>query len=302
VRSPSWFAPLAFAACCLIWGSTWLAIKVGYEGTSALTAAGLRFFLAAIILTVAGAALRSKFPLKGPPLHLAVTVGVLLFTFDYGLIYWGEQFLESGLTAVLFATLPIQTALLANAFIPAERLTRRRAAGVALGFVGVLVIFNQSLTFDSSRLAPMVAIVLAATFASISSVTTKIHGHSADVVGLNAVAMMIGALLLFLGAAVLGEPLVIPTSSTALFAIAYLAILGSVVTFLLYFWLLKTWQATTLSFIAVIIPVIALVLGFWYRGEVVGPAVLTGGAMIICGIYLVSTAGAKVGSPVGAGK
>lgn len=265
-------------------------------------AAGLRFLLAAVILIVAGIALRSKFPLKGPSLHLAVAVGILLFTFDYGLIYWGEQVLESGLTAVLFATLPIQTALLANAFIPAERLTGRRAAGVALGFVGVLVIFNQSLTFDPSRLAPMLAIVLAATFASISSVTTKIRGHSVDVVGLNAVAMMIGAVLLFVGAAALGEPLIIPTAPTALFAIAYLAVLGSVVTFLLYFWLLKTWQATTLSFIAVIIPVIALVLGFWYRGEVVGPAVLVGGAMIIAGIYLVSTIGARAGSRLSAGK
>src|SRR5712691_43868 len=231
----------AFAMLCVVWGSTWLAIRIGLQGAPPFLAASLRFFLAAITLAGVAALLRSKWPANRTEWGLVVFVGIVLFAADYGLIYWGENNgVESGLSAVLFATLPLQTALVANALLDQERLTLQKLLGIALGFVGVLVIFrSQIVSAGLDKAFPMLAIVLSSSCAALSTVAVKRWGHGTDPVTFNGLAMGVGALCLAVISLVLGEGWRVPSWPEGIGAILYLAIAGSVVTFVTYLWLLK---------------------------------------------------------------
>ncbi|HYR83315.1 MAG TPA: EamA family transporter [Terriglobia bacterium] len=286
-RSP--LQPLAFALLCGIWGSTWLAIKVGYGGIGAFNVAALRFFVAGALFVPIAFVLRAPWPRGSTEWGVVAVVGVFLFALDYGLIYWGEQWLETGLAAVLFAVNPIVTAIAAHLYVPGERLTLRKLGGTLLAFLGVAGLFADKLQIDSSKLAPMVAILVAAAFATIATVVTKRHGGALHPAALNAPAMLIGAALLAVASFAAGDGLRTPRDPAAWWAIGYLAIAGSIVTFLLYFRLLKTWSATTLSFIAVFTPLVALVLGYIALGERPTVFVALGTALILLGVWFAVT-------------
>ena len=155
----------SFAMLCLIWGSTWLAIRIGLEGAPPFLSASLRFAVAAIVLVILAGVFRSKWPQNRTEWALVGFVGIVLFTADYGLIYWGENNgVLSGLSAILFATFPLQTALVANAFLKAERFTVQKLLGIGVGFGGVVLIFRSQLgTAGLGQVFPMLSIVLAAT-------------------------------------------------------------------------------------------------------------------------------------------
>src|SRR2546427_4011490 len=172
----------AFAMLCVIWGSTWLAIRIGLQGAPPFLAASLRFIVASITLVILAIAFRSKWPSNRTEWTLVVIVGLVLFTADYGLIYWGENNgVESGLSAILFATLPLQTALVANALLEQERLTLQKLLGIALGFGGVLVIFRSQIgSAGLEKAFPMLAIVLSSSCAALSTVAVKRWGHGTD--------------------------------------------------------------------------------------------------------------------------
>jgi drug/metabolite transporter (DMT)-like permease len=192
---------------CVIWGSTWLAIRIGLQGAPPFLAASLRFLLASITLAALAIAFRSKWPANRTEWWLVVFVGLVLFTADYGLIYWGENNgVESGLSAILFATLPLQTALVANAILPGERLTIQKLAGIGLGFGGILLIFRGQIgTAGLDKAFPMVAIVLSATCAAFATVAIKRWGHATDPITFNAAAMAVGTASLAVVSLAAGE-------------------------------------------------------------------------------------------------
>jgi drug/metabolite transporter (DMT)-like permease len=275
-----------FALLCLIWGSTWLVIKIGYGGLGPFNIAALRFVLAGALMAALVPVLRASWPRGREQWSVVLVVGSFLFAVDYGLIYWAEQWLESGLTAVLFAVMPILTAIAAHVYLPAERLTPRRMGGALVAFLGVVALFGDSLRFDPELLWPMAAIVASAGFAAVASVFAKRHGGALHPAALNAPAMMMGALLLGAISLATGDGLALPRDRAGWWAVAYLAVLGSVVTFLIYFRLLKTWKATTMSYIAIITPVIALVLGWLVRDERLTVWSLAGGLLVLAGVAL----------------
>jgi drug/metabolite transporter (DMT)-like permease len=277
---------LLFAALCLIWGSTWLVIKIGYGGLGPFNVAALRFILAAGLMAALVPVLRAPWPRGRAQWAVVLVVGTFLFAADYGLIYWAEQWLDSGLTAVLFAVMPILTAIAAHIYLPAERLTPRRLGGAMVAFAGVVTLFGDSLRFDAALLWPMAAIVASAVCAATASVFAKRHGADLHPASLNAPAMMVGALLLGAASLVAGDGFALPRDPGGWWAVGYLAVLGSVVTFLIFFHLLKSWEATTMSYIAVITPVIALALGWLVRGERLTTWILLGGALVLAGVMI----------------
>ncbi len=281
----------AFAMLCIIWGSTWLAIRIGLQGAPPFLAASLRFFLSAITLTGVAALFRSKWPANRTEWSLVAFVGIVLFAADYGLIYWGENNgVESGLSAVLFATFPFQTALVANAFLREERLTLQKIGGIGLGFGGILLIFRAQIGAAGVEKAfPMLAIVLGATCAAFSIVAVKRWGHDVDPVTFNAAAMGVGAVALAAVSLVAAERWSVPTWPEGIGAIIYLALAGSVVTFVAWQWLLKQTEATFLSFVALIIPIVALLLGATLAHESFEPIDLAGAAIVLLGIYVSSS-------------
>jgi drug/metabolite transporter (DMT)-like permease len=305
-RNPAW-KPALFVLLCLIWGSTWLVIKVGYGGLGPFNIAALRFVLAGAIMTALVPVLRVRWPRGREQWSVVLVVGVFLFALDYGLIYWAEQWLESGITAVLFAVMPILTAIAAHVYLPEEPMTPRRLGGALVAFLGVVALFGDSLRLDPDLLWPMAAIVASAGFAAAASVYAKRHAAALHPAALNAPAMLVGALLLAAMSLATGDGLALPREPTGWWAVAYLAVLGSVVTFLIYFHLLKTWKATTMSYIAIITPVIALALGWMLRGERVTLWSLAGGVLVLAGVALAVSAGrpapvvARPGAGPGAG-
>jgi len=273
----------------VIWGSTWLVIKVGYGGLGPFNVAALRFFLAGAVLAVILPLVNARWPRGRTEWSLVIWVGVVMFGADYGLIYWGEQFLDSGLTAILFATLPLITVAFAHAYIPGDRITARKLTGTLLAFLGVVALFGESLRLDWSKLGPMAAIIGGAVCAAAAGVASKRHGGSMHSATLNAPAMLVGGVTLAVTALATGETLQLPSDWMTWGAIAYLAIAGSVVTFLVYFSLLKTWSVTSLSFISVFTPAIALALGFVFLGEQPTVWSAVGASLILSGVALALT-------------
>jgi drug/metabolite transporter (DMT)-like permease len=268
-----------------------MVIKVGYGGLGPFNVAALRFFVAGVLCVPVVPLARARWPRGSGEWRLVTFVGVVLFGFDYGLIYWSEQFIDSGLTAVLFATLPLITIFAAHLYVPGEPITRRKLAGTLLAFLGVVALFGDRLRLDPENAMPMAAVIAATAFAAAAAVATKRHGAALHPAALNAPAMLVGAATLLAASLASGEAFMVPRDGRTMAAIAYLAVVGSVISFLAYFSLLKTWSTTSLSFISVFTPAIALLLGFAFLDERPTPLTAVGGALILAGVTLALTKG-----------
>src|SRR2546428_5002543 len=294
----------AFAMLCLIWGSTWLAIRIGLEGAPPFLSASLRFAVASIVLVLLGIVFRSNWPQNRTEWALVGFVGIVLFTADYGLIYWGENNgVLSGLSAILFATFPLQTALVANVFLKAERLTLQKFLGIAVGFGGVVLIFRGQLgTAGLAQVFPMLSIVLGATCAAFATVAVKRWGHDTEPISFNAASMAVGAAALGGLSLSAREPRAVPSWPHCLGAILYLAIAGSVVTFVAWQWLPKGMPATFLSYIAFVIPIVAVLLGASLGNETFDIIDLAGAGIVLLGIYVSTSRPAAALAPTGLGQ
>jgi drug/metabolite transporter (DMT)-like permease len=278
---------LAFGVSCAIWGSTFLFIRIGNDTTPPVWGAGLRLVLAATLLTGIAFARRVPWP-RGAQLQAALAFGIIDFGVSLPLLYWGEQRVRSGIAAVLFATIPLSTLLFARAFgLEPARPRIVLASLAALG--GVALMFSSSL---EGRLEPgrLVAVALAALTASLAGVLLK-RSPGGHPIATNAWAQGVGGLMCVVVSRVLGEPQAWP-GGQAWIAIGYLTVLGSVVAFVTFAWLLQHWPVTRTSFIAVVVPVVALVLGAIVRHERPGGAALAGSAVIL-GAVLVGVAGER---------
>ena len=282
-----------YVLLCVIWGSTWLVIKVGYGGLGAFNVAALRFFIAGLVFAALIPLFGARWPRGASEWSLVAFVGLILFGADYGLIYWAEQFLDSGLTAVLFATLPLLTIGMAHVYLPGDRITPRKLAGTVLAFLGVVALFGDNIRIDPAKAGPMLAVVASAACAAAGGVATKRHGAALHATALNAPAMFIGAAALLAASLANGEELRWPGDASTWSAVAYLALVGSVVSFLVYFTLLKTWSVTSLSFISVFTPAIALLLGFVFLDERPTLLVALGAVLILIGVVTALTKSAE---------
>ena len=279
-----------YALLCIIWGSTWLVIKVGYGGLGPFNVAALRFFIAAAVLCALVPVLGVRWPRGTAEWSLVVWVGLVLFAADYGLIYWAEQFLDSGLTAILFATLPLITVGFAHVYVPGDRLTVRKLAGTSMAFAGVVLLFAERVQVDPGHLGPMLAIVASAVCAAAAGVASKRHGGALHAAALNAPAMLVGAVALAGASLAAGDGFAMPRDGGTWGAVLYLAMAGSVVTFLIYFSLLKTWSVTSLSFISVFTPAVAVLLGVIVLGERLSTLTIAGAALILGGVAIALSA------------
>jgi drug/metabolite transporter (DMT)-like permease len=271
---------------CLIWGSTWLVIKVGYGGLGPFNVAAIRFFLAGIVMAIIVAMTGARWPRRRTEWTLVVAVALLMFAGDYGAIYWSEQYIDSGLTAILFATLPLITIAAAHVYLPGERITAPKLAGTLLAFVGVMALFADRVRLDATELWPMLAVIGAALCAAMASVAGKRHGADMHPATLNAPSMLIGAVVLAGISLATGDGFALPPDASTWGAVLYLALAGSVLAFLVYFSMLKTWSVMSLSFISVFTPAIALILGFIFLDERPTGWTVAGAVLIVAGVAL----------------
>jgi len=272
-----------YALLVLIWSSTWVAIKIGLEDAPALLGAGVRFALAGVLL-LGFAALRRR-PLKTDAL-LAGILGLLTYAFCYGLVYWGEQYIPSGLTAVLFGVMPLYTAVLAAALLHDEPLRPRVLAGVALALGGLALAFVESLELghDERAAAGAIAVVLSPLGAALGNVAIKRRAGGLDAIVLNGWAMLAGGALLLAGSAVSENWGDAVWSARALGSILYLAVAGSAVAFVVLTILLREMSAQASSFIALMIPFGALAFGALLYDEAITGRAVAGAALVVAGL------------------
>ena len=282
-------ARIVWLILCGIWGSTWLFIKLGLADLPPLTFAGIRFVLASLILSMLILARGVRWPRARTDWILIAIVGLLQFSLNYGLVFWGEQYISSGLAAVLQSTFPAFGLVIAHLYLPYERLTTAKVIGVLLGVVGVVVIFSDQLTFAGHMaLLGSIALVLSALFGSYSNVLVKAYGTQIDPQVLAAGQMVCGfPPLLLLGIATEGNPLRFHWTGMALVSLAYLVIVGSVIAFALYYWLVRHMDVTKTMLIALVTPVVAVVIGMIVLHEKLNWRLFAGAACIVSGIGLI---------------
>lgn len=274
---------------CGIWGSTWAFIKVGLEDLPPLTFASVRFIIAVSLLLVISRLRRTRWPRTRAEWKLLALTGVLGFTVNYGLIFWGEKHISSGLAALLQATIPLFGLLIAHKYLPGEPLTLRRLAGVAVGLFGVGVIFSDQLAVgDAWALWGSAAIVTGALAAAYSNVLVKARAQGFDLTVLVGGQMICGLVPLATAALLTeGSPLTARWTARAVLSILYLALVGTVAAFLLYYWLVRHMDVTTTQLIALVTPVVAVLVGVLFLGEHLTWRIATGGLAIFSGIGLI---------------
>jgi drug/metabolite transporter (DMT)-like permease len=271
-----------YAACVLVWSSTWVVIALGLEDIPPFLGAGIRFGLAGLGVLSAAVALGRS--LRTDAL-LAGLIGVLPFATSYGLIYWAEQYVTSGLAAVLFGVLPLYVAVLAALFLPSEPLRARLLVGVAIALGGLVLAFGQSIHLGGEHAAlAATAVVLSPLASAIGNIATKKRLEGLDPLVMNGWAMLVGGAVLLLVSASAenwGETV---WSFTSLGSIAYLAAFGTGFTFVTLTVLLRELPAVTVSFISMIIPFGALALGALFRDEQVTALAVFGALLVVGGI------------------
>lgn len=272
-----------YALLVAIWSSTWVAIKIGLEDTPPLLGAGVRFALAGVGLLVLA---RVRGRSLSTDRVLASVLAVLPFAATYGLIYWGEQYVPSGLAAVLFGVLPIYVALIASVALRDEPLRARLLFGVALALCGLVLAFSESVALGDSRFAVVAALacVVAPLGGAIGNVTTKRRGAGVDALVLNGWAGVGGGVLLLVASAFSENWSGASWTVGAVGAIAYLAVFGTALAFVTLTRLLAELPAVTMSFIALLLPFGALAFGALVYGEPLTVAELGGAALVAAGI------------------
>lgn len=282
-------ATLLVALLCLVWGSTWLVIQFGLEDMAPFTAAALRFLVAACCMIVVARLLGGREGGGAPAPGLVVIMGVCNFAVSYGAVYWAEQYLPSALASILFAVFPIFVALLSHFVLTAEKLNRRHAMGFSAGFVGVvLLVFTDVQALGPEARPAALVFLLSPVSSAIGTVLVKKWGAQTSSLRLNRDGMFVGAALLGLVALVTERDRALELTTRGLFSLAYLALVGTVLTFGLYFWLLRFAPAYKLAVIPYVTPAVALLLGWWWADEAVHGSTLLGLVLILCGVLLVT--------------
>jgi drug/metabolite transporter (DMT)-like permease len=288
---------LVWLLLCLIWGSTWMFIKLGLQDLPPFTFAGVRFVIAALILTGVVAWRRRPLPRKLGQWGLIAVTGLLSFTINYGTVFWGEQRTSSGLAAILQTMIPVFGFLLAHYYLPEERITVTKLFGVLLGIAGVVLIFSNQTTHEGpAALWGSVAIVVGAFGAAYANVLVKARGGGIDLATLVLGQMVCGLIpLLIVGVTTEGNPFKLQWTPMALISLSYLALVGTVIAFLLYYWLVRRIKVTNTMLIPLVTPFIAVILGMLVLHESLTWRIVGGGAGIMAGIGLIVTRRMKHG-------
>ncbi len=274
---------------CLIWGTTWFFIKIGLEDLPPISFAATRFVLALIILALIIFVQKIPLPKTARDWKFLLLTGVLQFSVNYSLVFWSEQYISSGLAAVLQAMITVFGLALAWVHLPAERITWLKIFAILLGIAGVATIFVEQLEVNSMMaFAGCVAIVIGAYAAAHASILVKAFGGNLHPASLLFGQMICGILPLILyGLIREGNPVNFHWTWRAVVSVIYLTIFGTIAAFWLYYWLLSKIESTKAMMISLVTPLIAVIIGAIFLGETLPPQTIFGGCLILASIGLI---------------
>jgi len=288
---------LAFAIIYFVWGSTYLAIRVGVHEVPPLMLAAMRFFAAGLVLYLWMLARGVPSPSRREWLSASLLAS-MIFVLDYGLLFWAELRVPSGIAAVMLATIPVFMALSEIVLLRTQRLTLRLTLALLIGMCGVAVLMSRSLNLGGAPIdtTGAVALIVAALSWSIASVLGRKLPLPASKVMNSGSQMLAGGIMLALGSAAFGEfrgfhPSAV--SREAWLALLYLIVAGSIVGFTAYVWLLHHQSPTKVGTYAYVNPVVAVALGYFLGGEALGPRTILGTAFVLVSVVVIATTPAK---------
>jgi drug/metabolite transporter (DMT)-like permease len=289
----AWKLLLAFAIIYLVWGSTFLAIRVGVREVPPFLLAGLRFLIAGLILFGWMRAKGTVSP-TAREWFSATLLGVLIFVLDYGLLFWAERRVPSGIAAVMMAMIPVFMTLSEILFLKTQRLTPRLCAALLVGIGGVLVLVSRSISFGDSPIDTIgaVALIVAAIGWSVgSALTRKLPLPSSKAMSSGA-QMLAGGVLLTLTSLLLGEFHGFRVQSVSLkawLALLYLIVAGSIIAFTAYVWLIHHESPTKVGTYAYVNPVVAVLLGYFLGGEGLSLRTIIGTMLVLVSVVVIAT-------------
>src|SRR6202140_3406303 len=289
----AWKVLLAFAIIYFVWGSTFLAIRVGVREVPPFLLAGMRF-------VVAGVVLYGWMRARGTPSptvrewSAATFLAVLIFCFGYGLLFWAERRVPSGIAAVMMATFPVFMAIAEIVFLRTQRLTLRLGLALLVGLAGVAVLVGHKMSLGEAPVDTAGACALrvaAVSWSVAASLTRKLPLPAAKAMSSGA-QMLAGGVLLTLTAALLGEFRgfhVQAVSRETWLALAYLIVAGSIVGFTAYVWLIHHESPTRVGTYAYVNPVVAVLVGYFLGGEAIGARTIVGTLLVLVSVVVVTT-------------
>src|SRR5271165_3068476 len=294
---PAWKTLLAFAIIYFVWGSTFLAIRVGVHEVPPFLFAAMRFLVAGLVLYGWMIAQGERSPSRRQWMS-AFLLGLLIFVFDYGLLFWAEQRVPSGIAAVMMATIPTFMALSEIIFLRTQRLTLRLALALLIGIGGVAVLMSHSLNLGGAPIdaTGAAALIFASISWSVASVLSRKLPLPESKVMSSGAQMLAGGVLLALVAAALGEfrnfhPQAV--SRGAWLSLLYLIVAGSIIGFTAYVWLLHHESPTKVGTYAYVNPVVAVLVGYFLGGEALGLRTILGMLFVLISVLVITTTAVK---------
>jgi drug/metabolite transporter (DMT)-like permease len=292
-----WKTLLAFSIIYFVWGSTFLAIRVGVREVPPFLLAGMRFLIAGLVLYLWMLGRGERSPSAGQWKSVFL-IAILMFVLDYGLLFWAEQRVPSGIAAVMLATIPLFMALSEIIFLGTQRVTLRLTVALLIGLGGVAVLMSPTLNVNEVPIDPIgaAALVCAAISWSIASALTRLLPLPASKVMSSGAQMLAGGVLLMITAAALGEfrnfdPATV--SRGAWWSLIYLIVAGSIVAFTAYVWLIHRESPTKVGTYAYVNPVVAVLVGYFLGGETLGPRTILGTVFVLISVIVITTMPAR---------
>jgi drug/metabolite transporter (DMT)-like permease len=287
VKSTTTKIILIYLMLCLIWGSTWLGIKIGLESLPPFIASGFRFIVASIGIFFIMRVRKITLQKDRLAIKLYLLMGVFSFILAFGLVYWGEQYVPSGLASVLFGVYPFFVALFSFFLIPDEKIGSYKMIGMILGFLGIVVIFSDSFGSGLSlNVIGMLAVVLSGIIQAAVAVIIKKDGKMLNSLSMNFIPMLIAGIGLTTIGFLFEDLTKIKIDSKAIISVLYLGLFGSILTFTSFYWLMKKVNVVILSLIAFITPIVALFLGWLIYNEQLTSENIYGAIMVLFGVFI----------------
>ncbi len=276
---------LVYALVCLIWGTTWLAIKASLESLTPFLSAGIRFIVAAAFILLFLKVAKIQIQKDKRSIQMYLVMIFFSYSLPYGLVYWAEQFIPSGLASVLFAIEPFFIVLFSYFYISSEKIGFFKISGIVLGFLGIIIIFSDTLSLNyASYTLGITAIVLSACLQALNAVIIKKYGGHLNPLSMNFVPMLLSGIMLLILGFFIENMNKIKFDLPAVGSVLYLALFGSIVTFTSYYWLLKRINVVVLSLISFITPIIALYVGWVFYNEKLSTNELLGSLLVLLGL------------------
>ena len=282
---------ILYTLLCIFWGTTWIAIKISLnEGMPPFLAVSYRFLIAGLIFWVIFLFKKEKLPLNWTAIKIYLQFGLINFSLSYALTYWATQFIYSNVSSIIWAGFPLVVTMMAHFTLPDEKFTSKKFLSISIGIVGTILILTQGKEFGGSNvLVGIIALMISVFIAAWPNVYLKKYSKSVNTIQLNAVSQTIGGLILLLVSAIIEPGQGMIWSQTNILATLYLIIFGSVITWMIYFWLFSHLPVTQISYVAFFPPVIAIIAGWVLLDEVLTPIAILGAVFIIGGALFIST-------------